>query len=502
MNSSARNVEGSIQTTMGKSKSLVQIWRERDLDWTLYIATLVLSDTLLAGLAFRLSYWIRFEAGFGIFQEDAVTSIQYYFSLVLAILPLWILIYAVFGLYKRDHLLGGTEEYARVFRATTVGLLIVIIIGFLEPDLIIARGWLTLAWALTFILTAVGRFILRRIVYKFRLKGFFLKPAVLVGLNNEGRLLLEQLISWETSGLELVGLIDHRGGEHPKDISGIPVLGGMNRLNEVLHEYGVQEIIIASSALSREDLLSLFKAYGVSERVSLRMSSGLFEIITTGLHVKEMAYVPLVSVNKVRLTGADRLMKLALDYSLTLFGLLVLSPILLMIAILIKLDSRGPIIHRRRVMGLNGRQFDAFKFRTMHINGDEILAQYPGLQEELAREHKLKDDPRVTRVGTVLRRFSLDELPQLVNVLRREMSLVGPRMISPAEMANYSQWGINLLTVQPGLTGLWQVSGRSDVSYEDRVRLDMHYIRNWTIWLDLHVLLQTIPTVLKGHGAY
>jgi lipopolysaccharide/colanic/teichoic acid biosynthesis glycosyltransferase len=153
-------------------------------------------------------------------------------------------------------------------------------------------------------------------------------------------------------------------------------------------------------------------------------------------------------------------------------------------------------------MGVNGRQFDAFKFRTMRINGDEILAARPELKAELARTHKLRDDPRITRVGRLLRKFSLDELPQLLNVLKREMSLVGPRMISPAEMEKYNHWGINLLTVKPGITGLWQVSGRSDVSYEERVRLDMHYIRNWTIWLDLQILLQTIPVVVNGRGAY
>ena len=153
-------------------------------------------------------------------------------------------------------------------------------------------------------------------------------------------------------------------------------------------------------------------------------------------------------------------------------------------------------------MGINGRQFDAYKFRTMHINGDDLLAAYPELEDELASTHKLKTDPRVTRLGHTLRRLSLDELPQLFNVLKRDMSLVGPRMISPPEMAMYKQWQTNLLTVHPGITGFWQVNGRSDVSYEDRVNLDMRYIRTWTIWLDFQILFQTIPTVLKGRGAY
>jgi lipopolysaccharide/colanic/teichoic acid biosynthesis glycosyltransferase len=218
--------------------------------------------------------------------------------------------------------------------------------------------------------------------------------------------------------------------------------------------------------------------------------------------VSEFAYVPLVTINKARLTGLDEGLKLFLDYCITIPGLILLSPILLLIALIIKLDSPGPVIHRRRVMGMKGKTFDAFKFRSMHVNGDQILEAHPELKAELALNHKIKNDPRITRIGCLLRKSSLDESLQLFNVLRREMSLVGPRMISPDEVVKYSQWDINLLTVRPGITGLWQVSGRSDVSYEERVRLDMYYIRNWTIWLDIQILVQTIPAVLKGRGAY
>jgi lipopolysaccharide/colanic/teichoic acid biosynthesis glycosyltransferase len=182
--------------------------------------------------------------------------------------------------------------------------------------------------------------------------------------------------------------------------------------------------------------------------------------------------------------------------------LAVLAPVFVVISVLVKLDSPGPVFYRRRVVGLHGHQFDALKFRTMHTNGDQILAANPTLMDDLATTHKIKGDPRITRIGQVLRRYSLDELPQLINVLRREMSLVGPRMISPPELKNYGQWAMNLLTVRPGLTGLWQVSGRSDVSYEERVRLDMFYIRNYTIWMDLHLISRTLPVVLSGRGAY
>jgi exopolysaccharide biosynthesis polyprenyl glycosylphosphotransferase len=248
--------------------------------------------------------------------------------------------------------------------------------------------------------------------------------------------------------------------------------------------------------------VGLFRSFGVDTAVNLRLSSGLFEVMTTGLQVKELAYVPLISVSKARISGLDAALKRTLDLAVTVPGLVLLSPLFLFIALAVRRDSPGPAIYRRRVMGARGTEFDAYKFRTMHTNGEEILDTRPEYRVLLADEGKLKDDPRVTRLGKNLRRHSLDELPQLVNVLRGEMSLVGPRMISPVEVDKYGKWGLNLLTVKPGLTGLWQVSGRADVSYEERVRLDMHYIRNWTIWLDLQLLMRTIPAVLKGKGAY
>jgi exopolysaccharide biosynthesis polyprenyl glycosylphosphotransferase len=400
-------------------------------------------------------------------------------------------------------LLGGTREYAKLFNSTSIGVFLVIAVGFLLPEFIFARGWLLLAGGLTFLLIGVMRFLMRRVVYTLRGNGYFLSPALIVGANDEGRSLASQLMSWKTSGFLVVGFIDKKLQAGEAGMEHLRCLGDLGDLDAVIKRYDIEDIILASSAFSsRDGLLDIFKRYGVASGISVRMSSGLYEIITTGLTVNEFAYVPLVEINQVRLSGIDRALKAILDYSLTIPGALILSPILLGIGLAIKLDSPGPIIHRRRVMGVNGRPFDAFKFRSMFVNGDELLDAHPELKDELERNHKLKDDPRVTYVGKILRKMSLDELPQIFNVLRGEMSLVGPRMISPDEIGEYNQWDINLLTVRPGITGLWQVSGRSDVTYEQRVRYDMHYIRNWTIWLDLQLLFQTIPAVIKRRGAY
>jgi lipopolysaccharide/colanic/teichoic acid biosynthesis glycosyltransferase len=207
---------------------------------------------------------------------------------------------------------------------------------------------------------------------------------------------------------------------------------------------------------------------------------------------------PVHSVRNAR----DETLKSIVDFSLTVIGLTLISPLLVILAVIVKLDSPGPALYRRRVMGRGGTQFDAFKFRTMLVNGNAILAAHPELRAEWEREQKLKDDPRITRSGQWLRKLSLDELPQLFNVLRGQMSLVGPRMIAPVEVTRYGDDAAELLTVKPGITGLWQVSGRSNLGYADRARLDMEYVRTQSFWLDLKLLLLTLPTVIMKKGAY
>lgn len=211
---------------------------------------------------------------------------------------------------------------------------------------------------------------------------------------------------------------------------------------------------------------------------------------------------PELTPPKTSKQHSQRFLKAAVDILIVFPTLLFIWPLMLGLAIAVKLDSPGPAIYRRRVMGKNGRIFYAYKFRTMFINGDEIIAKYPELKMELEREYKLKSDPRVTKVGKMLRKFSLDELPQLFNIMLQDMSIVGPRIITPEEITMYGSDGEELMTVMPGLTGLWQVSGRSDTGYNKRVMLDLQYIQTWSIWQDIKILFKTIPAVLKGDGAY
>lgn len=473
------------------------------LQWNWLKVGMVLLDLITITAGFVVAYIIRFQMNIPFFYSgEENLPLSFYIRLGVVLIPLWILIYAFAGLYSRQNILGGTREYALLFNATTIGMIMVILANFLVPQFILARGWLLLTWIFAFFLASSGRFFLRRLVYALRAQGLFVTQALIIGANEESRLLAEQFNNQRASGLHVVGFVAGNVPAGTEVFNHTCVLGGLDQLLSLSRDRNVEEIIVTSSAVSSDDIIQIFKLYGIAEGVNLHLSSGLYEIITTGLQIHEVAAVPLVKVNKIRLTGIDQVLKTLVDYGLSIFALLVVIPLSVIFGILIKIDSKGPVFHRRRVMGMNGRSFDAFKFRTMVINGDEILEAHPELKEELAREHKLKVDPRITRVGRLLRKTSLDELPQVFNVLRGEMSLVGPRMISPEEMEKYQQLGMNLLTVKPGITGLWQVSGRSDVSYEQRVRIDMSYIRNWSIWLDVQIILRTIPAILSHRGAY
>lgn len=481
---------------MAKANGIARQKRQRH---GLLAAALLGSDALALLLAFQLAQLLRFR----LLPYYAEVNPAQNLVFVLALLPFFLIVFASQRLYDRKLIFGGLREYVHVITACTLATGLTLIATLLLRDAVVySRGWLLLAWIFAIALALLERFAFRRLIYALRARGRLLSPALIVGANAEGRALAEHLQQWSTSGLQIAGVVDSTLPPGTSLVNGLAVRGGLDQLEQLVDELGIEELIIAPTALVREELIDLFMRFNSRPDVNLRLSTGLFEILNTGLEIEEMAYLPLIQVKKNRISGIDRVLKAILDYTIALLALLLAWPLLLGIALWVKFDSPGPVIHRRRVMGANVTQFDAFKFRTMVLNGDELLKDRPDLQQELSQNFKLKDDPRLTRAGRILRKFSLDELPQLFNILLGQMSVVGPRMISPPEMEKYGSYGMNLLTVKPGITGLWQISGRSDTSYAERVNIDMQYIRNWSIWIDLMILLKTVPAVLQRRGAY
>ncbi len=473
--------------------------RSRQLSTRWAVAPLFLLDALGIVFSMLTAYYLRFVW----MPYHAPLSPSFYARLtVLAVLS-WEAMFALHGLYNAENLFGGLDEYKHIARGCAFGLFILIAYGFFDREggQDISRGWLMMVWGMSSVSLVAIRFLYRRVIYDLRSRGLFVRNALIVGVNGEGREIAAQLRASPTAGIRILGFVD-RNARPGSKVDGLPVLGGPRALRSLVRRWEIEELILIPTALSREELLELYRDWSADERVNVHLSSGLYELFTTGVRVREVGFVPLLTINRIRITGVDAAVKAALDYVLALVAVILLAPLFALIALLVRLDSPGPVIYRRRVVGLGGRVFDAFKFRTMIVNAGEYLEAHPELKKEWEETGKIRNDPRVTRVGRFLRRTSLDELPQLFNVLRGEMSLVGPRMLAPPELRHFGRWRHNLLTVKPGMTGLWQVSGRSDLGYQERVRLDMHYIRNYTIWADLKLIFNTFSAVLKGQGAY
>lgn len=465
----------------------------------LFLLVLGFVDVCSLIAAFAFSHWLRFTLGLAISEGDP--SYNPYIRLAVIFIPLWLVAFYFSKLYNSSYLFVGTQEYGRITQVCTLIMMLMVGLAYFDTTFIIARGWIVFAWLSTIIFVNLSRFMMRRIAYFLRSKGFMRTVTLVVGADDEGRAIAKQLRETSTCGANVIGFLDDQllaGSE----IEGLPVLGQVSAIQQIIGKYGIEEVLLSMSALTHSQVIKIYETYSQSEAVTLRFSPGLLELFTTGAFVREWGTVPLVSINKVRLGDWDALIKRCLDLIISISALIILSPIMFLIAIFVVIDSPGPVFHRRYVLGQGGRLFDALKFRTMYVDGSDILEAYPDLREELKVKQKIKEDPRVTPMGRLLRKTSLDELPQLLNVLVGQMSVVGPRMITRPEQENYGKLRFNLLTVKPGITGLWQVSGRSDLSYEERVRMDMNYIRNYSLWLDLMIMLKTFPVIIKGHGAY
>ncbi len=459
-------------------------------EWRALRLTLMLVDTAAIATTFGLAYVIHFNAG------RALVDLPRLGILVLV----WLVAFGAHRLYDFQYLLNGLDEYVRTAQATSLGTLAVIVFSFLEPSFVIVRGWLLLAWIGSTIGAIAGRYIVRRIVHATRRRGRFATPILIIGANEEGRALAEQLHESLPAGLRVVGFLDDRVDKGREVAPGLRVLGAIDEAPAWIKRYAVGEVIVAASALTRAELLDVCHAFGTREDVTFRLSSSLFDLLTAGLRIKPAGRTALLTANRARWSPAERLIKKAMDVVIATGMLSMLSPLMLGLALLVKLDSPGPALRRRRVLGTRGKTFNAFEFRTTVVRGNAILARHPELARQPARAMERAEDPRVTRSGKWLRRFGLAELPRLFNVLLGQMSLVGPRTITPEEAEHYGPWRMNLLTVKPGLVGVWPLGGHQAISYREQVQVGLCYIRNYSTWLDLILLARTLLAVFKKIG--
>jgi FlaA1/EpsC-like NDP-sugar epimerase len=304
------------------------------------IATLVLLDATAIGLAFVLATYLRFATDFPLFYEPPISPFASYLRLALWLIPAWLVIFAAVRLYDPHLLWGGTAEYQHVVYACSLGMMVLIIGSFFYPQFVIARAWLLLAWLFTMALVGIGRFAMRRMVYQLRVGGRLVTPTLIVGANEEALAIAEQIMATPQAGLRLIGFVDDQRHDGEEVMPGLRIVASSASIRELVERNGVEELIVATTALSREQLFDLFVAFGTTPDVTIRMSSGTYEMIATGMRVKEIGAVPLMSLNKVRLTGFDVVLKALLDYVLAGLALVLLSPVFAAIALWVKLYSR------------------------------------------------------------------------------------------------------------------------------------------------------------------
>ena len=472
---------------------------------------LALSDLAIIWLSLCLALWLRFSSG--LFGTSSALSGQNAL-LLLAVSVGWLLIFAAYGLYQERNFFPVLDQLHRVLKAVVVGTVVLLILVFvLKAD---QQLHSRLFFGFGFLINLAFLFLWRGLLFsKFicrPLEGWGVgKRVLIVGAGERGRHLAKYIAERPSLGLDVVGFVDDRTTLKGGQMSDLTVLGTTEDISDVVREYDVGEIFLGIPSLSHAELLTLIDKCKATQ-LPVTLTSELLNVVSQCSPLGKIDGVPAITIQPNKFSEVSRAIKRVSDLILAYTGLLLTAPLLALAGILIKVSSPGPVFFKQVRIGKNGCPFTIYKLRTMRDGQDDSLhRQYlqdfistnktAGENEEGEKQFKLDNDPRVTKVGKMLRRLSLDEIPQLINVIRGEMSLVGPRPPLPYEVEMYKNWHGKRLQVKPGITGLWQVTARSAVGFDDMVMLDLYYIEHWSLLLDFQLLLKTIPAAVTGKGA-
>jgi len=437
--------------------------------------------------------------------QDAV-SLRAEFLLFFLTLPGWIVLAKLYGLYdldeeRADH--STADEVAKVFHLITVGGFVFYagasLTGLAHPP----TAKIVLFWALAIVLVGMGRALARVAARRHQ---WYVQNTVIVGAGDVGQMIARKVLQHPDYGINLVGFVDPAPKERQEGLGDLCLVDSPAGLSEFVREQSIDRVIVAFSNESHEATLDLIRTL-TGLGVCIDIVPRLFPLMGQSVGVHGIEGLPLIALPRGRMPRSTLLIKRAMDIVVSLVGLIVLAPLGAIIAIKIKLDSPGPVFFRQLRMGAGESTFEILKFRTMDSNADERKHEVAPLNKHARdsddpRMFKVPDDPRVTSFGRFLRRYSLDELPQLINVLRGEMSLVGPRPLILDEDRHVTDWRRRRLFVKPGMTGIWQVLGRDDISLEEMVELDLRYIAGWSLLNDFRLLLRTLPAIVRVRSAY
>lgn len=464
-----------------------------------YALMLVALDGLAAWVGAELARLLRFGLDTAVLAQPGF-QVQYA-ALSLLLVPLWIAAMALGGAYDRRAVGVGSDEYRRVFDAAVRVLALVAIVAF-ATDLQLARGFVAISLPAATVLTLAARYTARRWLQRHRARGRFMYKVVVVGAPETARQLIRHLRRAAYAGFSVLGACVP-GAQAELDVDGqaVDVVGEPHEAAEAIRRLRADAVAVADTTTLNGALRRLaWNLEGAG--IDLIVAPALTDVAGPRIVTRPVAGLPLLHVEEPRLSGFDRLSKEAFDRGAAAIALLLLAPFMALVALAIRATSGGPVMFRQTRVGRDGRHFTIRKFRTMKPGAEQEISTLADRNDLDGVLFKMRDDPRCTRIGRRLRRFSVDELPQLWNVLVGDMSLVGPRPPLPSEVDSYDEQVRRRLLVKPGVTGLWQVSGRADLPWREAVRLDLYYVENWSLALDALILWKTMAAVVRGTGAY
>ena len=460
---------------------------------------LLVADVAGLFIAYAIATWfVSGETG-----ADRVAPV-WELALFAATLPLWVLLARVHGLYDRDeertdH--STVDDVVGVFQVVTLGtwsfLVFTHIFGLPYPNL----GRLVVFWLIAVVLVPLLRAGSRVVG---RRQAAYVQNVIIVGSGSVAHLLAEKIEKHPEYGLRVVGFVDRDDGAFANGNEKRPLIGTTDDLPSLVRDHAVHRVAIAFSTDSHEQTLQVIRSMQGSD-VQIDIVPRMFEVLGTNAQLHTIEGIPLVGLPSSSLSGSSRFLKRSLDLATSFLGLVLLVPVFVFVAVWIKLDSRGPVFFRQVRMGAGGRTFRVLKFRTMIPDAEARKPEIANLNmhnSSDARMFKIPDDPRVTRAGHFLRRWRIDELPQLLNVARGQMSLVGPRPLILDEDQRVEDWARRRLDLKPGITGLWQVLGASDIPFEEMTKLDYLYVTNWSLREDLRLIALTLPALTRARAAY
>ena len=481
---------------------------------------LVVADALIASGSFAMAFYLRESDS--IFQPGSFAwsaAFAPYGALVPFVILIRVLALSYYDLYRLRGEFSFVEDGIRVFKATAIGSLLIVAAAFLYRGGFDYRAfsYSRMMFVFDFLIVLfsfqVIRMFMRGAQTFFRLRGINLIPTLVVGRGPEAAFCIKEMRERPSLGYRVVGAVDSRNDIEVTDdtYEGVPVVSDLAGLPEAIRLSGANEVIIADSHVPGDALFDVMMQCGRRRGIEFRIVPGLFNCLPSKTEVDQIGALPMIKLFREPLSDFARGVKRVSDIVIASLALILLSPLWLLIALVIKLDSRGPIFYRQERVGMDGRIFLVYKFRTMRTGADsEIHREYQkkfiagtaeaNVGDDEKPAYKLRDDPRITRAGRILRRFSLDEAPQLFNVLSGDMSVVGPRPPIPYEVEAYELWHRKRLDMKPGVTGLWQVSGRNRLSFEEMVKLDLFYIENWSLLFDMKIILRTVLVLVRGEG--